>query len=144
MTLAPTIARRASRVGVRLAVVLALAVTGTLHAQLYIDSYRFIPTIGAMFLIQAAASFAVAALLLVSPPAGMPVVLRVAAVAVALGALTGFAASRTIGVFGFTERGWQPAPQALLSVLAELAVPALLTPALLRTLATRWMVRARP
>ncbi|MFV5998723.1 hypothetical protein ACNPQM_41915 [Streptomyces sp. NPDC056231] len=41
------------------------------------------------------------------------------AAAIAIGALAGFATSRTIGLFGFTERGLQPAPQALLSLIAE-------------------------
>lgn len=137
MTPARTTTATATQIGtlgIRLAVVAALAVSATIHAQLYIDGYRYIHAIGVMFLIQAAASYALAALLLVSPPAGMPWVLRVSAAGVALGALIGFGASRTTGVFGFTERGFQPSPQALVSVLAELAVLALLTPALVRTL----------
>ncbi|MFF4508497.1 hypothetical protein [Streptomyces sp. NPDC001401] len=143
MTIARTTTGTATRIGVRLAVVAALAAGGTVHAQLYIDGYRYIHAIGVMFLIQAAASLALAALLLVSPPAGMPVTLRVPAAGVALGALIGFGASRTTGVFGFTERGLQPSPQALLSVLAELTVLALLAPPLLRTLTAGWSARAR-
>jgi hypothetical protein len=27
--------------------------------------------------------------------------------------------SRTVGLFGFIERGWEPSPQAALSVIAE-------------------------
>ncbi|MER5619351.1 hypothetical protein [Streptomyces sp. NPDC002215] len=83
-------------------------------SQLYIDGYRFIHVIGPLFLLQASAAFAVAALLLLAAP----LLLRIAA-AIAIGALAGFAASRTIGLFGFTERGLQPAPQALLSLIAE-------------------------
>jgi hypothetical protein len=143
VTIAHTTTDTATRIGVRLAVIAALAVSGTIHAQLYIDGYRYVHAIGVMFLIQAAASYALAALLLVSPPAGMPVVLGVLAAGVALGALIGFGASRTTGVFGFTERGFQPSPQALLSVLAELTVLALLTPPLVRTLAAGWSARAR-
>ncbi|MFE6887183.1 hypothetical protein [Streptomyces sp. NPDC057694] len=143
MTLARTTLRAATRIGVRLTVVAALAVSGTVHAQLYIDGYRSVPTIGVMFLIQGAASIALAVLLLLSPPGGIPVVLRLAAVGVALGALVGFGASRTVGVFGFTEHGLRPAPQAALSVLAELTVLALLTPPLLRALAAGWSARAR-
>lgn len=143
MTIVRTTIGAATRIGVRLAAVAALAVSGTIHAQLYIDGYRYIHAIGVMFLIQAAAAFALAALLLVSAPAGMPVALRVPAAGVALGALIGFGASRTTGVFGFTERGFQPWPQALLSILAELTVLALLTPPLLRTLTGRLRPRAR-
>ncbi|MER8087755.1 hypothetical protein ACFVZR_33495 [Streptomyces sp. NPDC058316] len=100
---------------IRLAIAAALAGSGYIHAQLYLDGYRFIHVVGDLFLLQASAAFAVAALVLFAAPA----LLRVAAAGVALGALAGFTASRTIGVFGFTERGLQPAPQALLSVLLE-------------------------
>jgi hypothetical protein len=37
----------------------------------------------------------------------------------AVGALIAFALSRTMGLFGFTERGWNPSPYAALSVIAE-------------------------
>ncbi|MGW7236517.1 hypothetical protein [Streptomyces sp. NPDC054804] len=99
----------------RVATAATLAASGYIHARLYADGYRFIHIIGPLFLVQASVSFAVAALLLI----GMPPLLTVAAGGVALGALGGFAASRTVGVFGFTEHGLQPAPQALLSLLAE-------------------------
>ncbi|MFJ5724828.1 hypothetical protein [Streptomyces sp. NPDC093149] len=99
----------------RLAIAAALAGSGYIHAQLYLAGYRFIHVVGDLFLLQASAAFAVAALVLFAAP----VLVRVAAAGVALGALAGFTASRTIGVFGFTERGLQPAPQALLSVLLE-------------------------
>ncbi|MFJ3251240.1 hypothetical protein, partial [Streptomyces sp. NPDC086782] len=100
---------------VRAAIAVMLAGSGYIHARLYIDEYRFLPVVGPLFLLQASVSFAVAALLLI----GMPPLLKLAAAGVALGALGGFAASRTVGVFGFTEHGLQPAPQALLSILAE-------------------------
>ncbi|MFB7666369.1 hypothetical protein ACFC1R_20850 [Kitasatospora sp. NPDC056138] len=99
----------------RLAVAATLAGSGYIHARLYLTGYRFIHVVGALFLLQAVAAFAVAALVLFTAPA----LLRAAAAGVALGALAGFAASRTIGVFGFTEHGLQPAPQALLSLLLE-------------------------
>ncbi|MFF4762058.1 hypothetical protein [Streptomyces sp. NPDC001292] len=100
---------------VRAAIAATLAGSGYIHARLYVDEYRFIRVVGPLFLLQASVSFAVAALLLI----GMPPLLKLAAAGVALGALGGFAASRTVGVFGFTEHGLQPAPQALLSLLAE-------------------------
>jgi hypothetical protein len=118
----------------RLPVPLCLAIAGYIHAQLYIRSYHAIPTIGVSFLWDAAASLAVAALLLV----GNPAILRLAAAGLCLSGLGGFTISRTIGLFGFTERGWQPAPQALLSVLAW--VTALL---LLALPVTRQLRRAR-
>ncbi|TDU87957.1 hypothetical protein EV138_1495 [Kribbella voronezhensis] len=106
----------------RLAVALCLATSGYIHAQLYVRGYHAIPTIGTSFRWDAAASFAVAALLLV----GSPLLLRLAAAGLCLSGLAGFTVSRTIGLFGFTERGWQPAPQALLSVLAWIVALALL------------------
>jgi hypothetical protein len=110
-----------------LAVAGTTAVSGYIHAQLYISGYRFIHVIGVTFLLQASVSFAAATLLLI----GGPPAVRVVAAGAAAGALAGFAASRTVGVFGFTERGLQPAPQALYSVLAETVTLLLLTPTLL-------------
>ncbi|MEZ0114088.1 hypothetical protein ABH920_008122 [Catenulispora sp. EB89] len=111
-------------VGLRVASAATLSVSGYIHAQLYVTGYRFIHVVGVLFLLQASASFAVAALVL----AGGPVLLRLAAAGAAAGALGGFAASRTVGVFGFTERGWQPSPQSLISVLVEVATLLLLVP----------------
>ena len=94
----------------------SLAVAGFIHALLYVHGYRHIPAIGTAFLIQASVSFAVALLIL----AGGPAWLRWAAAAVAGGALVAFILSRTIGVFGFSERGWEPSPHAGISLAAEL------------------------
>ncbi|MFB7668678.1 DUF6529 family protein [Kitasatospora sp. NPDC056138] len=99
----------------RLVLAAALAASGYIHAQLYIDGYRFVHIIGSLFLLQASTAFAVAALLLL----GAPLLLRIAAAAIAIGALAGFAASRTVGLFGFSEHGLQPAPQAVFSLIAE-------------------------
>ncbi len=115
--------KRAIQVGVAL----ALAATGYLHAALYLDGYRRIPVIGPAFLLQASGSFAVALLLIL----GAPLVLQLAAAALAGGALIGFVLSRTVGVAGFVERGLQPAPQALESLLAESAVLTLVAASLL-------------
>lgn len=112
----------------RLAVAATLTVSGVIHAQLYLDGYRFIHDIGVMFLVQASVSFAVAALFLIGSPVG----LRIVGTGVAVGALAGFVGSRTIGVFGFTEKGFQPAPQALISVLVEVATLALVVPTLVQ------------
>ncbi|MFJ8489099.1 hypothetical protein ACIRBZ_12145 [Streptomyces sp. NPDC094038] len=100
----------------RWATAATLAAGGYIHARLYADGYRFVHVVGPLFLLQAGASFALAVLLAAGTP---PPLLRAAAAGVALGALGGFAASRTVGVFGFTERGLRPAPQAALSLLAE-------------------------
>jgi hypothetical protein len=38
---------------------------------------------------------------------------------VAGGSLVAFALSRTVGLFGFSEQGWQPSPHAAVDVLVE-------------------------
>jgi len=82
----------------------------------------FFSGVGPAFLLQASGALAVALLLLLTAT----VVPRLIAAGLALGALGGFAASRTIGIFGFIEYGLQPAPQALISVLVEIATLGLL------------------
>jgi hypothetical protein len=115
--------RAAALTGVRVLTAVATAVTGYVHASLYVDGgYRVIPTIGPAFLLLSSGAFAVSALLLIG---GSPVP-RLGAAAVACGAFGGFVMSRTVGVFGFTERGLQPAPQALVSLISELGALALL------------------
>src|SRR5947207_13753095 len=106
----------------RLPIAAGLAVSGFVHAELYVHGYRVIPRVGPAFLLQASGSFAVAALLVLSGP----VILRLGAAALAAGALAGFLLSRTVGIFGFTETGLQPAPQALISILAEVGTLGLL------------------
>ena len=41
------------------------------------------------------------------------------------GSLVAFALSRTVGLFGFSEQGWQPSPHAAIDVVAELLTVAL-------------------
>jgi|SRR6185437_10699560 hypothetical protein len=115
--------RSAVLAGVRGLTAVATAVTGYVHASLYVDGgYRVIPTVGPGFLLLSSGAFAVAVLLLIG---GSPV-LRLGAAGVAAGALGGFVLSRTVGVFGFTEYGLQPAPQAPVSLISELGALALL------------------
>ncbi|MFF2964172.1 hypothetical protein ACFVT1_36010 [Streptomyces sp. NPDC057963] len=64
----------------RLVLAAALAASGYIHAQLYIDGYRSNHVIGPLFLLQAGAAFAVAALLLLAAP----LLLRIAAAAIAM------------------------------------------------------------
>ncbi|MFG3523116.1 hypothetical protein ACGF5S_22855 [Nocardia nova] len=110
-TLSPT----RSRFPVRLAISAGLVTTGVVHTQLYGRGYRYIDYVGPSFAIQAAAAFALAALVLVGPWS-----LRAAAAVLSAASLAGFVLSRTSGLFGFTETGWQPAPQAMVAVVAEI------------------------
>ena len=101
---------------IRIGFAATLIVSGISHAYLYVHGYHYIPTIGSAFVTQAGTAFALAVLIL----AGGPGWLRWAAAAVSGGALVAFALSRTVGLFGFSERGWQPSPHAAISVAAEL------------------------
>jgi drug/metabolite transporter (DMT)-like permease len=101
---------------IRLAMAAALTVTGISHAYLYVHGYQHIPTIGTAFVVQASVSFALALLILIGGPSW----LQWAAAAVSGGALGAFVLSRTVGLFGFSEQGWQPSPHAAISVFAEL------------------------
>jgi hypothetical protein len=106
---------RLTDVALRLGIAATLAVSGVSHAYLYIHGYRHIPNIGTAFLLQASVCFALAVLLVIGGPAW----LRWAAAGLAAGTLVAFALSRTVGLLGFSERGWQPAPHAAISAVAE-------------------------
>ncbi|MEO7195491.1 MAG: hypothetical protein ABIZ05_11825 [Pseudonocardiaceae bacterium] len=113
-----------------------LAASGVIHAQLYLQGYRVIPEVGPAFLLQASGSLAVALLLLLTPAAiprlaAAGAIPQLVAAGLAAGALGGFVLSRTRGIFGFIEYGLQPAPQALISVIVELATLGLLAAELL-------------
>jgi hypothetical protein len=112
----------AIRILTRLGIAAGLALTGYLHADLYAHGYRGLHVIGPSFLWLAGASFALATLFAAAVAVPEPALLRLAAASLAAGALAGFVLSRTVGLFGFVERGLQPAPQALLSLVAESAV----------------------
>lgn len=106
---------------IRLVMAAAVATSGVSHAHLYVHGYHHIPTIGPAFLVQAGVSFALALLILIGGPGW----LQWAAAALAGGALVAFVLSRTVGLFGFSETGWQPSPHAAISVSAEVLTVAL-------------------
>lgn len=106
---------------VRLALAASLAISAGAHAYLYVHGYQHIPTIGAGFLMQATVSPALALLI----AAGGPGWLRWAGGAMAAGSLVAFALSRTVGLYGFAETGWEPSPYAAISTVAELFTLAL-------------------
>jgi hypothetical protein len=103
------------RLRLRLVLAASLAVSAFSHAYLYVHGYQHIPTIGTSFLIQASVAFSLALLIVIGGPAW----LQWAAAAVAGGSLVAFVLSRTVGLFGFSERGWDPSPHAALSVATE-------------------------
>jgi hypothetical protein len=95
---------RSSQVAVRAALSVTLAVSGVAHAYLYVHGYRFVPTVGPAFLIQGSTFVALAILILL----GGPRWLHWAAGLAASGSLIAFALSRTVGLLGFVEHGWEP------------------------------------
>ena len=121
------IGRFSTAAALRAGISVTLAVSGLIHAELYVHGYRYVPTIGLAFLVQASVFVALAILIVV----GAPSWLQWAAGLGALGSLTAFALSRTIGIFGFVEHGWEPAPQVLVSVIAEVLTVVLCAAAVL-------------
>ena len=105
----------ATEISLRLGIAATLVVSGVIHADLYIHGYKHIPTVGPAFLLQASMFCALAVLIL----AGAPEWFRWAGALLSVGTLIALALSRTMGLFGFTERGWEPSPQAAVSVIAE-------------------------
>lgn len=106
---------------VRLGLAVSLTISAASHTYLYVHGYRHIPSIGTAFMTQAGLSFAIALLILIGGPGW----LRWAGAALAAGSLVAFVLSRTVGLSGFSERGWEPAPYAAVSVAAEMLTVAL-------------------
>jgi plastocyanin len=96
-----TPAQRTTRqqLALRLAGAALLAATGGIHLDLYLTSYRHIPTIGWLFLLQVIAAFALAAAVAVT---GSPLI-AAAGAGFAIATLGGYLLSLWIGLFGFHE-----------------------------------------
>jgi len=92
-----------------------LAAGGWVHWCLYRHGYRYIPTIGPLFMLNALSSLALAVLVAVR----RELLVRVAGLLLAGTSLAAFVASRTVGLLSFRERGLQPAPQAPLVLAIE-------------------------
>jgi hypothetical protein len=103
------------------ALAVALVVGGAVHLRLYFNGYRDVPdaNLGRSFLANAAASALVAVAVLIAPR----LIVLLSAAGIANGSLAAFWLSRTsAGVFGFTEHGFHPSPEAAIAVIAEIAV----------------------
>jgi hypothetical protein len=104
---------------------------GGLHLRLYFDSYRDVPdsNIGRSFVLNAVASAVAAVVVLVWANR----LALLGPLVLANATLVAFALSRTDrGIFGFTERGWNPTPDAPLAVAVEIATGLLAVLALAR------------
>ena len=117
-------ARRLVLGGRILAAVLVL-IGGYIHLKLYFDGYRDVPdaNLGRSFLLNAAASLVVAAALVL----WRNVWALVAGLLLVNATLIGFAMARTSrGVFGFTESGFHPSPEAAISLVVEIGAAVVL------------------
>jgi hypothetical protein len=128
--------KRAARVAVRVGVAATLAVSGLIHAYLYTDDYQYVPNIGTAFLVQGSIFCALAVLIL----AGGPAWLGWAGGAASIASLAAFALSRTIGLLGFTEHGWE-APYGPITVIAQVLTVVLVAATALRTRAVSGATR---
>lgn len=98
---------------------IAVAVGGYEHAHLYHDGYREIDTIGTLFLLNAIGSLAT----ILALAAQRPVVFVAGSLAISVGSVVALVLTRTTGLFGFEEAGYDGA--AMVSLLAEIAAVAL-------------------
>ena len=107
-----------SQFEVRMLAATAVLVSGAVHLKLYDDAYRDVPNymLGRSFLANAVAS-GVVAVLLVHWRSRWSLL---AGLAIAVGTLAAFSWSRLgQGIFGFSEKGLQPAPEVVVALAAE-------------------------
>src|SRR5438445_13462161 len=118
------------RRGLRYAAAASIAVGGYIHLCLYRNGFRAIPKIGPGFLLQVVTSALVAGTLLIGRERILQVgrlvvrssvAVQLLGLSLSLGTLAAFGLTRTpMGLLNFQERGLQPAPQALIALVAEL------------------------
>ncbi|MCU1360631.1 MAG: copper binding protein plastocyanin/azurin family protein, partial [Ilumatobacteraceae bacterium] len=92
---------------------------GLIHLQLYFDGYRDIPNanLGRSFLLNGFGSAVIAIALL----ARRDIIVRLAGIGLVAGTLIAFTLTRNgHPVFGFTEKGFEPSPQAALTLIVEI------------------------
>jgi plastocyanin len=102
----------------RLAAAAAVLVSGLVHLQLYFDGFRDFSdaNLGRSFLLNAIASVVLAVVLVFR----RDVIVRIAAAGLLASTLIAFVLTRSdVEVFGFTESGLNPSPQALIALVAE-------------------------
>src|ERR1700722_9925407 len=85
--------------GMRGAASAMLFATGGIHLDLYLTGYRFIPTIGVLFILQVVGA-AVLGLAVIAVPRR---IVAISAALFALSTLGGYVLSIWVGLFGFTE-----------------------------------------
>lgn len=116
---------------VRFAASVLIVIGGVIHLKLYRDGYRHVPNanLGRSFLLNAAGALALGVMLLVRLSRST----ILAALVLVNATLVAFGLSRTArGVFGFTETGLNPAPEAVIALVVEIAAGVLLIGLLVR------------
>lgn len=92
---------------------LLVVFSGFIHLHLWESTYRFVPTLGPLFLVQCTFSFAVGVALIVWREEYVPVV----AMIFMLGSIVGCVLARTVGLFGFSSHSWSS--WAILALISE-------------------------
>lgn len=103
----------------RIIAIVGVFAGGVVHLRLYDDGYRDIPNsmLGRSFLANVVASGVVVALL----ATWRSRLALLAGLSIAVGTLGAFVKSRTgAGIFGFTESGLEPSPEAVIALIAEI------------------------
>ena len=118
-----------------MAIAIGCVLIGAIHLRLYFDYLPRHPRdVGRSFVLNAVAAGVAAVVVLIWPNR----LALLGPLLLANATLVGFALSRTDrGIFDFTERGWNPTPDAALSVAVEIATGLLAVVALVREAAPR-------
>jgi hypothetical protein len=98
----------------RIAAAVFVFLGGLVHLQLWSSGYRVIPYIGPWFVANAMVSALLTVVVLVRPARAVVI----AGIALSAASLAALVMSRTVGIFGFTERAWTD--QAVRAVASEL------------------------
>jgi plastocyanin len=130
-----------AEVAMRVIAAAAILVGGLVHLDLYFRyGYRDFPNanLGRSFVANGIASVIVAAALLLRREA----IIRLIGIVLAAGTLVAFFMSRHLdkGIFGFTEKGWEPSPQATIAFVAEVVAIVVLAASFVPAL--RWRQQA--
>lgn len=115
-----------------------ILVGGLVHLDLWNNGYRTIPKIGVLFMANFVASAVLAAVVMASRRA----IVALAGIGFAAGSLVAFVLSRTVGIFGFTDVGWNA--HATYTVASELGAIVLLAATLLLQRRTMLKAARRP
>ncbi len=81
-----------------------ILVGGVVHLYLYQQGYQSIPKIGPLFLLNVAVALVIGVALAVRPLGAF----ALAGLVFSVGTLASFVLSRTTGILGFREMGWDP------------------------------------